>query len=206
MFRTAGSHPKRAGSESRAGVSSRGPSPQGHAEKRAGRGETRARWGDALAVVGAGLVLAAFTTTATAAPCGKHRGDARAACLDARAKQAYPPSPSWNEALARLTPYEEASLLAIGRCEMGTTSPGYTKPRRGFPPVASPWASLRWGLNYSRYSTAFGIWNGNGAYIRSATGGYSFPGATPAEELLGAKALADGPARGFSGWACHGRG
>jgi hypothetical protein len=89
---------------------------------------------------------------------------------------------------------------------MGTTSPGYTKPRRGFPPVASPWASLRWGLNYSRYSTAFGIWNGNGAYIRSATGGYSFPGATPAEELLGAKALADGPARGFSGWACHGRG
>jgi hypothetical protein len=158
-----------------------------------------------LAALASAIVLA-VPSAATAAPCAKHRGDAREACLDARAKQAFPTSPSWNEALARLTPYEEASLLAIGRCEMGTTSPGYTKPRRGFPPVASPWASLRWGLNYSRYSTAFGIWNGNGAYIRSATGGYSFPGATPAEELLGAKALADGPARGFSGWACHGRG
>ena len=50
------------------------------------------------------------------------------------------------------------------------------------------------------YSTAFGIANVNGAYIRSATGGYSFPGATPAEEALGALAL--GRRYGWSAWSC----
>ena len=182
------------------------PSPRVGEPNRPKRGTGRPRWGDALAGVAALAVLGAFSAaSASAVPCGKHKGDRLAACKKARAKQAYPKAPTFGEALARLSDYEERSLLAIGRCEMGTTSPTWTKPRRGWPKPSSPWARLRWGLDYSRYSTAFGIWNGNGAYIRRATGGYAFPGRTPAEELLGAKALADGPARGFSGWACHGR-
>lgn len=151
----------------------------------------------------AGALVAAvllLPTTATAIPCAKHKGDKRAACLKHRAAQDYPPGVTWREALARMTAYEEATLLRIGVCEMGTQTNDVRKwgvhgPRSG------QWASLRWGLNLPRYSTAFGIWNGNGAYIRATTG-FAFPGRTPAEEVLGALALAKGPARGFSGWGC----
>jgi hypothetical protein len=177
-----------------------------------GGGDKAATIGVFGGVLAAGLLLA--PGTASAKPCEKHTKYTKvtkAECVKAhraqvkRDRMAFPPRPTWTEALDRLNAYEERSLLAIGRCEMGTRSPGYKQAKRGFPPASSPWARLRWGLDYSRYSTAFGIWNGNGAYIRRATGGYAFPGRTPAEELLGAKALADGPARGFSGWACHGR-
>lgn len=151
------------------------------------------------AVVGAAVL--ALPTAATAAPCQYHKGKDRQACIAHRDAQAFPKGVTWKEALDRLTPYEEATLLRIGLCEMGTQRNDVRKwgvhgPRSG------AWATLRWGLNLPRYSTAFGIWNGNGAYIRQATGGYAFPGRTPAEELLGAMALADGPARGFSGWGC----
>ncbi len=149
-------------------------------------------------ILGALILLPA---TVQAKPCGEHRGQAKAACLKHRAAQEYPPRVTWAEAMDRLTAYEEATLLRIGTCEMGTQRNDVRKwgphgPRSG------PWASLRWGLNLPTYSTAFGIWNGNGAYIRQATGGYSFPGRTPAEEVLGAIALAKGPAQGFSGWGC----
>lgn len=192
------------------------PPPRGRVGRLCGRiwrvgGDKAAAIGVFSGVVAAGVLLA--PGTAAAKPCEKHTRYTKvtkAQCVKAhraqvkRDRMAFPPRPTWNEALARLDAYEERSLLAIGRCEMGTRSPGYTKAKRGFPPAASPWARLRWGLDYSRYSTAFGIWNGNGSYIRRTTG-YAFPGRTPAEELLGAMALADGPARGFSGWACHGR-
>jgi hypothetical protein len=174
---------------------------------------TRSRLAHGCLVTAACVALVFVPMPAVSAPCEKHTKATdvtKAQCLAAyktkakRARMAFPPRPTWSEALARLNAYEERSLLAIGRCEMGTRSPGYTKAKRGFPPASSPWARLRWGLDYSRYSTAFGIWNGNGHFIRRTTG-YAFPGRTPAEELLGAMALADGPARGFSGWACHGR-
>ena len=154
-----------------------------------------------IILISALAALAALAPAAQAKPCGKHRGDARAACLKHRAAQEYPKSVMWAEAMARLTAYEEATLLRIGTCEMGTQRNdvrawGVHGPRSG------PWASLRWGLDLPVYSTAFGIANVNGAYIRERTGGYGFPGRTPAEEVLGAIALAKGPARGFSGWGC----
>ena len=151
----------------------------------------------------AALVLVGFPTAATAAPCGKHKGDKREACLEHRAAQPFPKDVTWNEALARLTDYEEAALLRIGLCEMGTQR-NDVRAWGVHGPKGGKWASLRWGLNLPVYSTAFGIANVNGPYIRQTTG-FAFPGRTPAEELLGAMALADGPARGFSGWGC-GRG
>lgn len=167
-----------------------------------------------LALAGA-LVAPALATGAPSRPCGKHPAKVtaqdraagkvtRRACLAAykRARLDYPPRPTWREAMARTSRTERAVMLRIGRCEMGTRSPGYKRPpTKGHPPARSPWASLRWGLDLPRYSSAFGIWNGNGAYIRQATGGYSFPGATPAEGLLGAVALAR--RYGFSAWACY---
>jgi len=127
----------------------------------------------------------------------------RAACMKQwkRTHTAYPKKPTWNEALKRTSPTEQAVMYRIGVCEMGTRSPGYKKPpTKGHPPAKSKWAKLRWGLDLPRYSSAFGIWNGNGRYINSATG-YSFPGATPAEGLMGAVALAR--RYGFSAWACY---
>lgn len=152
---------------------------------------------------------ASYDQVAMAKPCAKHPVKAskgkvtRAACLKQykRDRTAYPKKPTWNEALKRTSPTEQAVMYRIGVCEMGTRSPGYKKPpTKGHPPAKSKWANLRWGLDLPRYSSAFGIWNGNGRYINSATG-YSFPGATPAEGLMGAVALAR--RYGFSAWACY---
>jgi len=118
-----------------------------------------------------------------------------------RTLTAYPTRPTWREAMRRMSRTERAVMYRIGVCEMGTRSPGYRRPpTKGHPPAGSRWASLRWGLDLPRYSTAFGIWNGNGRYINAETR-YSFPGATPAEEVLGATALAR--RYGFSAWACY---
>jgi hypothetical protein len=203
LSKTAGFTPYDAGSGRLAGGTSRPvlPRPASGITGNSGRG--RSRWGDvaALATVVA-FSCSLLPATAQAQPCAKHEGKARAACIQHRAAQDYPPRPTWSEALARMTDYEEATLLRIGTCEMGTQRNdvrawGIRGPRSG------PWASLRWGVDYPVYSTAFGIANVNGAYIRSRTGGYAFPGRTPAEEVLGALALAKGPARGFSGWGCY---
>jgi len=156
---------------------------------------------------------AAATTTATR-PCAlhpvtivrrEHTGGpvTRRACLQAyrRARLDYPPRPTWREAMARTSEEERAVMLRIGRCEMSTRPAPARRESKAHPPTSSPWARLRWGLDLPRYSTAFGIWNGNGAYIRQVTSGYSFPGATPAEELLGAVALAR--RYHYSAWSCY---
>lgn len=152
--------------------------------------------GIAAAAVAVASVLAIFTPGASATPCGAHTAKTtptKAACLAARARVAFPARPTWTDFTARATAYEEATLLRIGECEMGTGPKVAGAPGR--------WSRLRWGLDLPTYSTAFGIANVNGAYIRSATGGYSFPGATPAEEALGALALAR--RYGFSAWGCY---
>ena len=135
-----------------------------------------------------GVTALAGPSAATAAPCAKHRGDAREACLEHRAKQAYPPSPSWSDFRSRATSYEYATLHRIAKCEMGDG------PRV----KGSPWR-VRFGLVLPRYSSAFGIWNGNFAYTREATG-YPWPTSVPAEEAFHALALAR--RYGFSAWSC----
>lgn len=145
-----------------------------------------------LAVVGGLAVLAGFSTPALAAsssgPCSKHVGEKKVACVKYRARQAYPARPTWADFRSRATAYEYATLHRIARCEMGDG------PRV----KGSPWR-VRFGLVLPRYSSAFGIWNGNFAYTRSATG-YSWPTAVPAEEAFHALALAR--RYGFSAWSC----
>jgi len=165
-----------------------------------GRGGHRPRsWAVLLA---AAAVCSFPVAAANGKPCAEHEGAAKKACAKQlkRDAMAYPPAPRWSEAMKRLTPYEQATILRIGRCEMGEQA-NDVKAWGKHGPAGGPWARLRWGLSLSRYSTAFGIWNGNGPYIRQTTG-YAIPGATPAEEVLGVIALAKGPARGFTGWGC----
>lgn len=176
--------------------------------ERARGGETRSAfslrrmcaWG---VMAGVGSLLTFSVSPAAAKPCAEHVGAAKKACAKQLKRDAmpYPPRPTWSEAMKRLTPYEQTTILRIGRCEMGEQH-NDVKAWGKHGPASGPWARLRWGLSLPRYSTAFGIWNGNGAYIRQETGGYAFPGRTPAEEVLGVIALAKGPARGFSGWGC----
>lgn len=147
-----------------------------------------------------GALTGCATEAAYAAPCAKHTGSAAQACHKAQAKRKampYPPRPTWAEALARMSANEEAALLSIGECEMGT-GPQVRAGKHG--PSGGRWSRLRWGLSLPRYSTAFGIWNGNGPFITRTTG-YAFPERTPAEGVLGAVALAR--EYGFSAWACY---
>lgn len=195
MIRTTGSTRNRRENDTNAGDREIFSSPLPYGRNGAKRGAARSRVGDAAVAVVVASVLGIFTPDANAAPCAAHTAETtptRAACLAARARLAFPARPTWADFTARATAYEEATLLRIGECEMGTGEKVAAAPGR--------WSRLRWGLNLPRYSTAFGIANVNGAYIRSATGGYSFPGATPAEEALGALALAR--RYGFPAWGC----
>lgn len=157
------------------------------------RGETRhakalqrlTRWGVAAAV---GSALAFSVSPAAAAPCQSHRGEAKKACLEHRAKQAYPAKPTWSDFKTRATAYEYATLHRIAQCEMGT----------GPKVKGSPWR-VKWGVLYGTYSSAFGIWNGNFATTRAITG-YPWPTSVPAEEAFHALALAR--KYGFSAWGC----
>ena len=180
---------------------------QSHGERPDSLPRTRGRGGyrpRSWAVLVAAAAVCFFPAAAAhGTPCSEHQGAAKKACKAqlGRDAMAYPPRPTWAEAMKRLTPYEQATILRIGRCEMGEQR-NDVKAWGKHGPAGGPWARLRWGLHLSRYSTAFGIWNGNGPYITRATGGYTFPGRTPAEEVLGVIALAKGPAQGFSGWGC----
>jgi hypothetical protein len=100
----------------------------------------------------------------------------------------YPAHPKWSDFKRIATPYEFRTLRSIGLCEEGGSA------RR------EPW-SLRFGFRGGTYSSAYGIWNGNAAYIKQRTG-YGFATGDPAVESLGALALAR--RYGFSAWGCFG--
>jgi len=162
-----------------------GASPES-GETRHAKGLLRfAAWGVAAA---AGSVLGFSVSPALARPCASHHGDAKNACLDHRAKQAYPAKPTWSDFKARASAYEYATLHRIAECEMGT----------GPKVKGSPWR-VKWGVLYGTYSSAFGIWNGNFATTRAITG-YPWPTSVPAEEAFHALALAR--KYGFSAWGC----
>ncbi len=142
----------------------------------------------------AGCVVLALPATgaakASAKPCSKHAPSDKPSCLKAyrRSQLEYPPKPTWREFKARAGAYY-APLRQIAVCEMGGTGKG------------EPW-DVRWGVLYSKYSSAFGIWNGNFAYTSQATG-YRWPTANKAEEAFHALALAK--RYGLSAWGCwHG--
>ena len=142
----------------------------------------------AIVALGALGATSATASAAPSAPCAKHVGEKRVACLKYRARQPYPSRATWADFRSRATPYEYDTLHRIARCEMGDG------PRV----KGSPWR-VRFGLVLPRYSSAFGIWNGNFTYTRAATG-YDWPTSVPAEEAFHALALAR--RYGFSAWSC----
>lgn len=144
----------------------------------------------ALVTIGFTALPAAGAGASPLKPCAKHAPAKKPACLKAykRSKLEYPPRPTWAEFKNRAGGYY-APLRQIAVCEMGGTGKG------------EPW-DVRWGLLYSKYSSAFGIWNGNFAYTSQATG-YPWPTSNKAEEAFHALALAK--RYGLSAWGCwHG--
>jgi len=137
-----------------------------------------------LAAKAAILAVLAFAVTANAAPVTNPQS-ARNAEIRKAAK--YPPKPTWADFKARATATEYSTLRRIAVCEEGGSGSG------------EPW-NVRWGFQASRYSSAFGIWNGNFAYTRQVTK-YNWPTSNKAEEAFHALALAR--RYGFSAWGCY---
>lgn len=108
----------------------------------------------------------------------------------ASAAPGYKKNPTWQDFKSEATPYEYSTLKRIALCEMGS----------GPKVKGSPWR-VRWsrGRTLPRYSSAFGIWNGNFAETKRITG-LPWPTANPAAEATHALALAR--RYGFSAWAC----
>jgi hypothetical protein len=144
------------------------------------------------AVLGCGSIFLA--SPATAAPCEKHVGAAKAACVKQAKRDAmpYPPNPSWGEATRRLSAYDLATAERVSGCEEPGSEHGSGRGR-------SPWAR-RWSLSGSGYVSGFGMASstyGIGARIT----GYPYPPeASPAQQLL--VAVAGAHSFGWSGWGC----
>jgi hypothetical protein len=103
------------------------------------------------------------------------------------AAKKFPKHPRWADFQKEASTYEETVLRKIAQCE----EPGSGKP----------WG-VKWGMSASTYSSAFGIYNGNGSTMTRVTG-YRFPSPVPAEEALNALVLLR--IYGPSAWGC-GRG
>jgi hypothetical protein len=133
---------------------------------------------------------------ASAKPCEKHVGPAKAACVKQAKRDAmpYPPNPSWGEATRRLSAYDLATAERVSGCEEPGSEHGTGRGR-------SPWAR-RWSLSGSGYVSGFGMASstyGIGARIT----GYPYPPeASPAQQLL--VAVAGAHSFGWSGWGCYG--
>jgi len=108
----------------------------------------------------------------------------------AAAAATYTKNPTWQDFKDEATTYEYATLKRIALCEMGS----------GPKVKGSPWR-VRWsrGTTLPKYSSAFGIWNGNFAETRRITG-LPWPTTNPAVEAFHALALAR--RYGFSAWSC----
>lgn len=141
-----------------------------------------------------GLLASWGSLPATAAPCAKHTGSAKVACVKQAKRDAmpYPPNPSWREATRRVSAYDLATAERVSGCEEPGSEHGTGKG-------ASPWAR-RWSLSGSGYVSGFGMANstyGIGARIT----GYPYPPeASPAQQLL--VAVAGAHSFGWSGWGC----
>ena len=165
------------------------------------RGETRGKkslrglavWGVAAA---AGSALAFSVSPATAAPCAKHTGSAKTACVKQAKRDAmdYPPNPSWREATRRVSAYDLATAERVSGCEEPGSEHGTGKG-------ASPWAR-RWSLSGGSGSYVSGFGMAHSTYgIGARITGYPYPPqASPAQQLL--VAVAGAHSFGWSGWGC----
>jgi hypothetical protein len=131
-------------------------------------------------VVGGLAVLASFTTPALAAPCAKHRGDARAACLEHRAEQAWPTKPTAREIRKRVGDYNWHKARRVAVCETGMRLDWYP---------------------HGRYRGPLGMYRTTQDYGKRATGYW-----TPRtwQEHVAIAVAAHPITRGWSGWGCGG--
>lgn len=139
----------------------------------------------------AGAIGLMAVSPATAAPCAKHRGDAKEACLkkkherDLRDKMTWPPRPSDAEIRQRVGDYNWNKARRVANCETG--------------------GNVRWyitanGTPTGTYVTALGMYVQTYAFGARATG---YRGRTWAEQV--AIAVAAHPITGgWSGWGCGG--
>lgn len=168
-------------------------------DRPAERGET-ARWSPlhriaTLGVAAAvGSVFAFSVSPATAAPCAKHVGAAKVACVKQakRNAMAYPPNPSWAEATRRVSSYDLATAKRVSGCE----EPG---SEHGTGRGASPWPRY-WSLSGRTYISGFGMAASTYRWAAKATGYPEPPAATPAMQLL--VAVNGAHLFGWSGWGC----
>lgn len=145
-------------------------------------------------VLGALILLPA---TVQAKPCGEHKGERRAACMEHRAKQAYPPNPTWAEITSRASASEVSALRIIAECEQpGSGSHSFGKAYGPRP----AWRTA-WGINAgATYVGAFGMYRGTYRAGQAATNYPAPPAATPAQEF--GVALAVMRRFGASAWGC----
>ena len=143
-----------------------------------------------------GLLAGWGSVAATAAPCAKHTGPAKTACVKQakRDAMAYPPNPSWREAVRRVSAYDLATAQRVSGCEEPGSEHGTGKG-------ASPWAR-RWSLSGGSGSYVSGFGMAHSTYgIGARITGYPYPPqASPAQQLL--VAVAGAHSFGWSGWGC----
>lgn len=141
-----------------------------------------------------GSVFSFSVSPATAAPCAKHVGAAKVACVKQakRNAMAYPPNPSWAEAVRRVSSYDLATAKRVSGCE----EPG---SEHGTGRGASPWPRY-WSLSGRTYISGFGMAASTYRWAAKATGYPEPPAATPAMQLL--VAVNGAHLFGWSGWGC----
>jgi len=145
------------------------------------------------AVIGCGSIFA--VSPAAAAPCEKHQGAAKAACVKQVKRNAmpYPPNPSWAEAVRRVGPEQLAIAKRVSACEEPGSEHGTGRGR-------SPWPRY-WSLSGGTYVSGFGMAASTYRWAAEDTGYPMPPAATPAMQLLvavhGGRDLF-----GWAGWSC----
>jgi len=134
-----------------------------------------------LAVFVSLIVIAGTAGSATAAPCGEHKGKAKQECKAARAKATWPPNPTPAEIKSRIGTDQWRKAERIAVCETGANWQHY------------PNGSYIGGLGMFRTTYAVG----------QRVTRYRWPaqGATKAEQIAVAFA-SHSATRGWSGWGC----
>lgn len=116
--------------------------------------------------------LLLFAFRADAAPCAKHRGEKKVACVKARDSLRFPPKPTHADLVKRVPDWYR--FVKLGRCEQ----PGYSKYGDG----------VRWGHQGPTWGGGVGLYRGT--WLAAGSPYRVFSGSRP-ETILVADAIRD---------------